>query len=141
MPAIAPATIDGLSQLADIDVDTIVKYEGLGLMPKPRLRSGRRTSTPYHQEHLDRLNFIRRALALGFSLEAVADLLGVRGGMRTCGDIYLIANRQLEEIRQRIAHLQQIEQQLAPLVEACPRIGDARGCPIWQALQEHPKQA
>ncbi len=136
MPAIAPATIAGLAELAGVDVETIRTYENMGLLPQPRLQSGRRTSTPYRQEHLDRLRFIKRCLALGFSLEAVADLLAVKGGMRTCGDVYTIAARQLQEIRDRIAELTRLEQQLAPLVEACPRQGEVRTCPIWRALTE-----
>lgn len=138
MQAIAPATLDGLSKLAEIDVDTIQKYVALGLLPQPRLRSGRRTSAPYHQQHLDRLHFIKRCTDLGFSLDAIADLLAVKGGMRTCGDIYTIAARQLEEVRARIAQLKRIESELAPLVESCPRTGEVRSCPIWQALRSQP---
>ncbi len=138
MPAIAPATIAGLAQLAGVDVETIRAYEKMGLMPKPRLRSGRRTETPYDQEHLDRLHFIRRCLDFGFTLEAAGELLGIHGGMRTCGDVYLIALRQLEDIRKRIEHLARLEQHLAPLVESCPRQGDVKRCPIWNALTAPP---
>jgi MerR family transcriptional regulator, mercuric resistance operon regulatory protein len=136
MPNTAPVSLDDLSALAGIEAETILDYEKRGLLPAPRMRSGRRTSTPYHQEHIDRLHFIRRCRDLGFTLEAVADLLAVDGGMRTCGDVYMIASRQLDSVRQRIAELQRIEAVLSPLVDACPRTGLVHHCPIWTALQD-----
>jgi MerR family mercuric resistance operon transcriptional regulator len=112
MPALAPATIAGLAKSAGVDVETIRSYERMGLLPKPR----------------------RRAIALGFTLEAIGELLGLSGGLRTCGDVYLVAERQLSEIRQRIAELSRIEAALAPIVANCPRSGPARDCPLVIAL-------
>lgn len=131
-------TAAGLAELSGVDVDAIQDFERRGLLPGPRLQSGRRSPTPYRQEHLDRLHFIQRCLGLGFSLEAIADLLGVKGGMLTCGDIYTIAAHELETIRARIAALQRTEQELSALVQTCPRTGPAAGCPIWHALQAPP---
>jgi hypothetical protein len=61
-------------------------------------------------------------------------LLGLAGGLRTCGDVYLVAERQLSEIRQRIAELSRMEAALAPFVANCPRSGPARDCPLVIAL-------
>lgn len=88
MPAIAPATIAELARKAGIDVASVRSYEEMGLLPKPRRRRGRSGDFAYHQEHLDRLLFIRRALELGFPLEIVAELAGVKGGLQTCNDVY-----------------------------------------------------
>src|SRR6516164_8298104 len=102
MPALAPATIAGLAKSVGVDVETIRSYERMGLLPKPRRRPGRSGDAAYHQEHLERLTFIRRAVELGFSLEAIGELVGLSGGLRTCGDIYAVAERQLSDIRRRI---------------------------------------
>jgi MerR family mercuric resistance operon transcriptional regulator len=134
MPALAPATIAGLAKSAGVDVETIRSYERMGLLPKPRRQPGRSGDAAYHREHLERLTFIRRAIELGFTLEAVGELLGLAGGLRTCGDISLVAQRQLSEIRQRIAELSRMEAALAPLAAACPRSGPARDCPLIVAL-------
>src|SRR5260370_12368543 len=113
MPALAPATIAGLARRAGVDVETIRSYERMGLLPKPRRRLGRSGDAAYHSEHLERLTFIRRATELGFSLEAIGDLLGITGGLRTCGDVYHVADRQLAEIPPRLPDLARIDAALA----------------------------
>ncbi len=132
MPARAPATIAGLARASGVDVASIRSYERLGLLPPPRRGVGGRAS--YHREHLQRLTFVRRALELGFSLDAVGELLGLHGGLRTCSDVNEIAKRHLAEIRQNLAEFAHIESVLAPLVEACPRRGGPQDCPLIVAL-------
>lgn len=127
MPAIAPVTIAGLAKLSGVDVESIRSYEALGLLPKPRRRRGRSGDVAYHGEHLDRLWTIRRALALGFSLTAIGDLLGVQGQHRTCGDIYVIARRTLDSIR---ASGGEPSPDLERLIDVCPRRGAANDCPL-----------
>jgi MerR family mercuric resistance operon transcriptional regulator len=134
MPALAPATIAGLAKASGVDVASIRFYERLSLLPKPRRRVGGKAS--YHREHLQALAFIRRALELGFSLEAIGELLGLHGGLRTCSDINRIAKLHLAEVRQRLAGLARIESALAPLVEACPKNGGVQDCPLIMALSQ-----
>jgi MerR family mercuric resistance operon transcriptional regulator len=139
MPAIAPATIADLARKAGVDVVTVRSYEEMGLLPKPRRRRGRSGDAAYHQEHLDRLMFIRRALDLGFPLETIADLAGVEGGLQTCGDVARIAEQHLASLRERIADLQRREAALAELVAACARKGSRANCAVWNALS-HPNE-
>lgn len=74
MPAIAPATIAELARKSGIDGPSIRLYEKLGFLPRHRRRRGRGDDAAHHQEHCDRLMLIERALALGFSFDAIADL-------------------------------------------------------------------
>jgi len=127
MPAIAPVTIAGLARLSGVDVESIRNYEALGLVPKPRRCRGWSGDVAYHGEHLQRLWVIRRALALGFTLPAIGDLLGVKGQYRTCGDIYAIAQRTLESIRASGAVP---PRDLERLLDDCPRRGAANDCPL-----------
>ena len=136
MPAPAPATITGLAECAGVDVATIRSYQQMGLLPKPHRRPGRRGDVGYQAAHLERLIFIRRAVELGFSLDAIRELLGLSGGLRTCGDIYSVAERQLADIRQRIADLGRVEAALASLAASCPRTGAVRDCPVILALSQ-----
>ena len=136
MPAIAPATIAELARKAGVDVASARSYEEMGLLPKPRRRRGRAGDHAYHQEHLERLLFIRRALDLGFPLETVAELAGVKGGLLTCNDIYQIAERHLADLRRRIAELQGKEATVAALVAACPRKGSRTDCAVLAALKQ-----
>jgi len=69
-------TIGDLAKATDTKVETVRYYERIGLMPEPR-----RTPSNYRNydaRHAERLGFIRRSRALGFSLEQVRELLGLQ---------------------------------------------------------------
>jgi DNA-binding transcriptional MerR regulator len=146
MPAPALATIAGLAIASGVDVESIKRYHEAGLLPPPRRVAGRNAHRGYHRDHLARLKFIRRARNMGFSLEAIAQLLGVKGGMVTCGDALRIATRHLDAIRaeladpeiaadpQRRATLVAIERVVAPLVEQCPKNGSTSSCLVLRTL-------
>jgi len=138
MPAIAPATIAELAHRSGIDVASIRLYERIGLLPKPRRRRSRSGDAAYHQEHLDRLVFIRRALDLGFSLQDIAELTGVKGGLQTCNDVYQIVERHRAGLRRRIDELTQMESALKALADACPKQGSRSDCTILAALSRPP---
>jgi DNA-binding transcriptional MerR regulator len=134
MPAIAPATIAELARKSGVDVASIRLYERIGLLPKPRRRRSRSGDAAYHQEHLDRLLFVRRALDLGFSLADVAELAGLSGGLQTCGDIYQIVERHRANLKQRIDELTQREGALKALADACAKKGGRSDCAILAEL-------
>lgn len=66
-------SIGTLAKRTGTKVQTIRYYEQIGLMPEPERTEGgqRRYGTQSH----DRLAFIRHARQLGFSLEAIRELL------------------------------------------------------------------
>ena len=125
-------SIGALSRRTGIGVETIRYYERIGLVPEPpRTAGGRRV---YHEDDVQCLQRIRRARALGFSLEQVRALVQAsgRGGPQR-DKAWAIAQAHLEQVRQKIAGLQQIELQLDAMVSRCAE-GTAVGCPIIQAL-------
>jgi MerR family copper efflux transcriptional regulator len=134
MPANAPATIAELARRSGVDIVSIRLYEKMGLLPRPRRRRGRTDDAAYHQEHFDRLMFIERALALGFSFEAIGRLAGVNGGLQTCNDVYQIAERRLAEVRRRIAELTTMESRLEALAAGCARTGPRSNCTLLAEL-------
>jgi MerR family mercuric resistance operon transcriptional regulator len=134
MPAIAPATIAELARRSGVDVASIRLYERVGLLPKPRRRRGRTGDAAYHQEHLERLVFIRRAVDLGFSLEDIAELAGLKGGLQTSNDVYQIVERHRAGLRRRIAELTRLEAAVKALADTCPKKGPRSDCPILAAL-------
>jgi DNA-binding transcriptional MerR regulator len=140
MPLSAPVTIAGLAREAGVDVESIRSYEARGLLPKPRRRQGRSGDVAYHREHLVRLTFIRRARKLGFSLEAIGEMLGLDGCLRTCADVCRIAERHLAEFRTRANpdELERVENALVPLLDASPRSGLAKDNPIIVMLSDSP---
>jgi MerR family copper efflux transcriptional regulator len=82
-----------------------------------------------------RLRFIRRAQALGFTLEEVRDLLAL-SRQRDVARVKRRAQEKLQDVGQRIAQLERVRKGLADLIEACPGHGRAADCPILKALAQ-----
>lgn len=139
MSALATIAISSLAEQAGVDVTTIDAYEKLGLISKPvRAVGGLRL---YRTDDIDRVTFIRRTQELGFSMQAIRELLDMTDRTSsTCGDVYEVAQRHLLDIRRRREDLARLEAMLAPLVSACPRQGSVDLCPIVNALS-HPVSA
>ena len=126
-------SIGTLAQRAGVGIDTVRYYERQGLLaPAGRLDSGYRR---YGTDELRRLRFIRRAKALGFSLEDIRGLLAL-SATRHVGEVKQAAQMRLADLQQRIADLQRVERGLRELVDACPGHGDSADCPILRALSE-----
>ncbi|WP_281954713.1 MerR family transcriptional regulator, partial [Pseudophaeobacter arcticus] len=104
-------TIGTLAKRTGTKVQTIRYYETIGLMPEPeRTEGGQRR---YGQADLDRLGFVRHGRQLGFSLEAIRELLDLADNpAQSCADADSIAQRQLKQVEDRIARLQALQIEL-----------------------------
>jgi MerR family transcriptional regulator, copper efflux regulator len=124
----------GIGQLAKrvgVAIDTVRYYERNGLLsPAGRLASGYRR---YGEAELKRLRFIRRAKALGFTLEDIRSLLAL-SDERSVARIKKAAVAKLADVERRIGELERIRDGLRTLVQACPGHGRAEACPILNAL-------
>lgn len=125
--------IGQLAKHAGVAIDTVRYYERNGMLsPAGRLESGYRR---YGDAELERLQFIRRAKALGFSLADIRELLSLSDG-RSVAKVKRAAQAKLADIEQRLAELQRVREGLQSLVAACPGHGRAEACPILNALIE-----
>jgi MerR family copper efflux transcriptional regulator len=123
--------IGSLAKRAGVGIDTVRYYERAGLLaPSRRLASGYRR---YTDLELARLRFIRRAQALGFTLNEVRELLSL-SARRDVARVKRSAQAKLTDVDQKIAELRRVREGLATLVAACPGHGRAADCPILQAL-------
>lgn len=126
-------TIGTLAAAAGVNVETIRFYQRKGLLHAPgRPAGGIRRYAP---ADLARMNFIKSAQRLGFSLDEVAELLKLEDGAH-CRQASEKAQHKLNEVRERLADLQRME---AVLVELIGRCSSARGkvhCPLIEALQQ-----
>jgi MerR family mercuric resistance operon transcriptional regulator len=135
MPALATLQFASLAERSGVDVDTLRNNERLGLLSKPRRPAN--GLVLYAADEDLRVTFIKRSFELGFSADAIRDMVSIgRGKQKSCKDIYEIAERQLADIRRRIDDLARIERTLAPLVESCPRRGNVAHCSIVNALSD-----
>lgn len=127
--------IGQLARQAGVAIDTIRYYERQHLLPSPpRSPSGYRR---YQAEDATRLNFIRRAKALGFTLDEIRELLSLTASANTdMAAMKTAATAKLEVVEQRLTELARMRDALRTLVDACPGHGELERCPILNALVE-----
>ena len=135
MTSLATLSMAALAERSGVDVDTIEKYQRLGLVSWRR-RTGQGLVL-YSPDEVAHVTFVKRALALDFPVPTIRDMLGrVRRKPSTCGEIHAIAKLHLADVRREVARLAQIEASLAPLVETCSRQGPRERCPVFAALSQ-----
>jgi MerR family copper efflux transcriptional regulator len=125
--------IGELARRCDVNIDTIRYYERQGLLPLPdRQASGYRH---YQIPDIARLQFVRRAKTLGFSLEEIRELLTLSDHRDDdMGQFKAVAAAKLADVDIRLAELTRIRDGLHQLIEACPGHGALSVCPILNAL-------
>lgn len=124
--------VSQLAERAGVGIDTVRYYERAGLLPEPPRRpSGYRDYPP---QAVDRLRFIRRAKALGFTLEEIAGLLELSDQRADVQAVKRLAQTRLAEVEKKLRELERVRDGLCQLTEACPGHGDASACPILSAL-------
>lgn len=127
-----PLRIGTLARAAGVGIETIRYYQRRKLLgTPPRPFGGQRL---YPGDYVDRLRFIKRAQALGFSLEEVAALLQLNDGTGHVRARQLAA-RRLAEIEARIADLTAIKRVLEMLIRECEHAHGRVPCPIIRTLQ------
>lgn len=114
-------------------------YESLGLLPQVRRNdSGYRQ---YSNAEVHTLRFIKRARDLGFSMLEIAELVSLwQNRRRASASVRRIAQKHADDLAQRIAAMQAMQQTLAHLVHCCQ--GNERPeCPILDDLAGQVPQA
>lgn len=129
-------TIGQVADAAEVNIQTIRYYERRGLFPKPR-----RTPSGYRQyaeDAVGRIRFIKHAQELGFSLQEIQELLGLRvqhGG--ACDAVERRTRAKIDVVEQKIRDLVRMRRTLEQLAEACTARRPTDECPILEALADH----
>ena len=125
--------IGEVSAASGCHIETIRYYERIGLMTPPaRTSSGYRQ---YHEGDVERLCFITRGRALGFSLEEVASLLRLAEETDLpCSDVDRMARIHLADVQRRIADLLRMERELQRTIDSCSG-RERASCSILGALK------
>jgi MerR family copper efflux transcriptional regulator len=126
-------TIGEVARRAGVNVETVRFYERQGLIAQPpRRRSGYRQ---YPEDAVRRIQFIRQAKELGFTLLEIADLLSLRVARgSSCDAVRDRATAKIVDIDQRILDLVRMRTALKELTRACRGRGPTGDCPILEAL-------
>jgi MerR family copper efflux transcriptional regulator len=132
-PGIAwPVNIGDAARLSGVSAKMVRHYEGLGLLARvARTDSGYRQ---YSESDVHTLRFIKRARDLGFSIDEIAELVGLwQNRRRASASVRRIAQKHADELAQRIAAMQGMQKTLQHLIHCCH--GDERpDCPILEEL-------
>jgi len=119
-------TIGKLAKSAGVGVETVRYYQRRALLAEPPAVAGYRR---YDAMHLERLNFIKRAQGVGFTLEEIGELLT----LNDTRDHHLarsLASEKIRSIETRIEQLGKVADALRHLVHECECGGQEMPCPI-----------
>ena len=117
---------------AGVGVQTLHYYEREGLIrPPARTAAGYRL---YSQETVHRVRAIKRAQALGFTLQEIRELIGIAEDQRPAGQVAEIARRRIEDIDCRIEQLASVREALQRAMEQCHCNGDLSRCDVLAGL-------
>lgn len=129
--------ISELAAKTGLTTHTLRFYEKHGLIrASSRSDSGYRY---YNEADVRRVDFVKSARNIGFSLEDIGQLLSIRLDKQShsCQEVTDITRAKLEEVNAKIAELQSMQQTLQILLKSCcggPE--SATHCSIMEALDE-----
>ena len=115
--------IGELARQTSTNVQTLRFYERCGLLSKPaRTESGYRLYAP---GDLRRVEVIRQAKRLGFSLDEIKRVLSLRQhGSCPCGEVVQMLERHMHETEDQIRHLQRFRRELASTLDDWKKSGE-----------------
>jgi MerR family mercuric resistance operon transcriptional regulator len=129
-----------LAQRARINLETVRFYEQEGLLAPPsRTPSGYRK---FEEAAVDRLAFVKRAKALGFSRREIRELLAIQDGhAEACVEVRDLVQNKRAIVRDKKAGLEKLEAQLSSALRKCNRAlkrqqpkQDVNACPVLSRM-------
>jgi DNA-binding transcriptional MerR regulator len=128
--------IGEVSARSGIGIEALRFYEKSGLLERPlRTDSGYRM---YDEAVLERLNFIKQAQTLGFSLDEIKRVISdARTGQSPCDEVREMVRRRLAELDTRIQEMRRYHKELAATLAEWERVGRAPGhiCGLIEGVQ------
>ena len=118
--------IGEVSKQTGVGIEALRFYEKRGLLGNPsRTSSGYRLYSP---AVLERLDFIKRAQVLGFTLSEIARIIADReAGQSPCAEVRAIVRRRLQELDERMKEMRRYRSELSEALAEWEKIGDAPG--------------
>jgi DNA-binding transcriptional MerR regulator len=105
-----------LAGLAGVSRDTLRHYERKGVLPRP-LRS-HNAYRQYPPEALQRVQLVRRALSVGFTLDELAKVLKVRdAGGAPCEAVRRLAAQKLLNVQDQLRELTRLRDDLQETIK------------------------
>ena len=124
-------TIGTFARVAGVHVETIRFYQRKGLLPEPDKPYG--SIRRYGTSDVARVQFVKSAQRLGFSLDEISRLLLLDDGTH-CDEARELGEKKLAGVRDKLADLRRIEAVLISLVERCRTTQGKISCPLIASL-------
>ena len=125
-------TIGAFARAAGVNVETVRFYQRKGLLPEPIKPYG--SIRRYSHTDIARVQFVKSAQRLGFSLDEIVELLRLEDGTH-CDEASHLAEHKLRDVREKLADLKRMEAALSGLVRACHARKGNVSCPLIASLQ------
>ncbi len=125
-------TIGRVAGVVGVAATTLRFYEREGILaPSGRTAKGYRL---YDDGAVRRLEFIRAAQAVGFTLDDIRSLLQV-DGESSCQDVQRLIEHRLADVDRKLADLTTVRETLAGALDRCRESN--QGCPVLADLNTH----
>lgn len=131
--------IGELAKRTTLSIDAIRFYERRKILPPASCSAARfRLYTP---DDIERLRFVQRMQRLGFSLEEVKQLMGIRADKaHACAAVRQFLKTKLVEVSLKLRDLQQLETELSVDLRKCDRAlkrqrGKTCACPVLEEAE------
>src|SRR5207247_10584347 len=112
--------VGAVAKAAGVGLQTLHYYERLGLLPKPNRSAA--NYRLYSPEAVRRVRFIKKAQALGLTLEEAKQILDLKDhGREPCLKVAELGEKHLKEIDARLTQLRTYRRALAQAVSAWPK--------------------
>jgi MerR family transcriptional regulator, copper efflux regulator len=118
--------IGEVSRLSGIGIETLRFYEKSGLLDRPgRTYSGYRL---YDESVLTRLDFIKKAQVLGFTLDEIKQLIAHKSkGENPCAEVRAVVKKRLVELDEKIRQMNAYRTELSEALAEWEEKGEAEG--------------
>ncbi len=118
--------IGEVARRSGIGIEALRFYERSGLLGRPaRTQSGYRM---YEPEVLERLDFIKRAQVLGFSLDEIKQIITEKeGGQSPCAAVRDVVRQRLGELDEHMKEMRRYRNELARMLTEWDKVGTRKG--------------
>ena len=125
-PSSAPLKIGEVAKESGVGIEALRFYERSGLLGRPaRTQSGYRM---YDPEVLERLDFIKRAQVLGFSLDEIRQIITEKaGGQSPCEAVREIVRQRLGELDEHMKEMRRYRNELGRMLTEWDKVRTRKG--------------
>ncbi len=130
--------IGDVARLTKLNPKTIRYYEEIDLLPKPKRELN--NYRVYSQDTIRRINFIKKAQSLGFTLREIKEILALRDrGFKPCNHVKDLLKQRIVDLEQKLAELTTLRRELRKLEDECAgmkTVDDNKGEGICPQIEE-----